>query len=535
LRFAQETTTATLVSKEDGREVMEFNASDARSKKTLQNVLGELTESHGIYFTNKDSKNVKKAQKRVVIMDEVDGMGAGDRSGMAELIQMIKRSKVPIICICNDRQSQKIKSLVPYCLDLRFSRPTKNILANRAIRIAEMEHLNVERNAAEAIAESCGNDVRQVLNLLQMWSQKKEIGSGRSQTLTYRNLKEREKSINKDEMLRVGLFDAAKLIMEGRAGLSQADNRANVDSFIKRNDAFFVDYGLTGLLVEQNYPKILNGQYLKLKQKQDPGAEQELLERFHKAAESMSEYNLVENRIRGGDGNWSLLPTAAMLCVKCGYHAGGETGGFFPGFPEFSAWMGKNSTAGKNFRLLNELNHHMNFKVSATSLELRQTYLPMLRERILGLLRTGDKESLTEAIALMDDYGLNRDDISEKLDVFVLGKKSESYDDLDSGQKAAFTREYNSGTHMQQALVHEQGGGPTRSKKTRAKEKDPGDLDAIDEDDLGDDEESDEDEEMDLKKVQETFKRKRGRGETVGSKKGATKKNTKGKKKQPKT
>ena len=32
-------------------------------------------------------------------MDEVDGMGAGDRSGMAELIQMIKKSKVPIVSI----------------------------------------------------------------------------------------------------------------------------------------------------------------------------------------------------------------------------------------------------------------------------------------------------------------------------------------------------------------------------------------------------------------------------------------------------
>ena len=30
-------------------------------------------------------------------MDEVDGMGAGDRSGMAELINAIKETKVPIV------------------------------------------------------------------------------------------------------------------------------------------------------------------------------------------------------------------------------------------------------------------------------------------------------------------------------------------------------------------------------------------------------------------------------------------------------
>lgn len=58
-------------------------------------------------------------------MDEVDGMSAGDRGGVADLIASIKISKIPIICICNDRYSQKLKSLVNYCLLLSFRKPTK--------------------------------------------------------------------------------------------------------------------------------------------------------------------------------------------------------------------------------------------------------------------------------------------------------------------------------------------------------------------------------------------------------------------------
>jgi replication factor C subunit 1 len=58
-------------------------------------------------------------------MDEVDGMSAGDRGGVADLIGSIKISKIPIICICNDRYSQKLKSLVNYCLLLNFRKPTK--------------------------------------------------------------------------------------------------------------------------------------------------------------------------------------------------------------------------------------------------------------------------------------------------------------------------------------------------------------------------------------------------------------------------
>lgn len=49
--------------------------------------------------------DVKKVttKKSVIIMDEVDGVGAGDRGGIKALIDIIKVTKTPIICICNDR------------------------------------------------------------------------------------------------------------------------------------------------------------------------------------------------------------------------------------------------------------------------------------------------------------------------------------------------------------------------------------------------------------------------------------------------
>ena len=105
------TTSATLVARESGRDLLEFNASDARSKKAISEGMGDVTGSQVLNFNPKKDGKKRALQKRVIIMDEVDGMGAGDRSGMAELIKMIKGSMVPIICICNDRQSQKVKSL----------------------------------------------------------------------------------------------------------------------------------------------------------------------------------------------------------------------------------------------------------------------------------------------------------------------------------------------------------------------------------------------------------------------------------------
>lgn len=56
-------------------------------------------------------------------MDEVDGMSAGDRGGVADLIQTIHSTKVPIIAICNDKYHQKLKSLRNHCMELEFRWP----------------------------------------------------------------------------------------------------------------------------------------------------------------------------------------------------------------------------------------------------------------------------------------------------------------------------------------------------------------------------------------------------------------------------
>lgn len=310
------TTTATLVARESGRDLLELNASDARSKKSLSQALGDVTGSQVLNFRTGDGKVKHVAQKRCIIMDEVDGMGAGDRSGMSELIQMIKNSKVPIICICNDRSSQKMKSLVQYCMDLRFQRPNKKTIGRRAVEIGRVEGMEVEENAAEAMSESCGNDIRQVLNCMQMWSCKKNE-AGQSSSVTYKDLKDRQSDINKDEVLRVSMFDATKLIVEGPRDTG-SDAKKNNDSFFKRTDAFFVDYMLMGLNIHQNYLKVCVGQYNNAKTRGDDDLELAALDAVHDATLAMSDFGIVEENLRGGDQNWALLPLCSVLAAKVG-------------------------------------------------------------------------------------------------------------------------------------------------------------------------------------------------------------------------
>jgi replication factor C subunit 1 len=73
----------------------------------------------------------RNLNKCLIIMDEVDGMSSGDRGGISAIINMIKSTKVPIICICNDRSSEKIRSLAAHCLDIKFHKPNKIMVVKR--------------------------------------------------------------------------------------------------------------------------------------------------------------------------------------------------------------------------------------------------------------------------------------------------------------------------------------------------------------------------------------------------------------------
>ena len=76
-------------------------------------------------------------------MDEIDGCGSGDRGGIAALIAIIKQSKVPIICICNDRQNRKLQTLITYCFDLKFMKPHTKDIQKRISAIAKNEGLQI--------------------------------------------------------------------------------------------------------------------------------------------------------------------------------------------------------------------------------------------------------------------------------------------------------------------------------------------------------------------------------------------------------
>ena len=155
------TTTMRLIGVKLGFSVQELNASDLRSKEAVERRLKDASDNRGI-------SGFKQCAKSLVIMDEIDGMSGGDKGGVAALIDIIKRTKIPIICICNDRSSPKLKSLVKSCLDIRFFKPTSTEIAKRLKQIAGLEGFAVAEPILELIAKASGLDLRQSVNMLQL-------------------------------------------------------------------------------------------------------------------------------------------------------------------------------------------------------------------------------------------------------------------------------------------------------------------------------------------------------------------------------
>jgi len=93
------TTAAHLVAKLEGFDVLEYNASDTRSKKLMEETMRGVLDNTSLmgYFGVGEKKQDVTKKKLVLIMDEVDGMSAGDRGGVGSLAAFCRKTSVSCI------------------------------------------------------------------------------------------------------------------------------------------------------------------------------------------------------------------------------------------------------------------------------------------------------------------------------------------------------------------------------------------------------------------------------------------------------
>jgi len=225
-------------------------------------------------------------------------------------------------------------------------------------------------------------------------------------------------------------------------------------TFNDKSDLFFTDYSLSPLFVQENYLKVAP----------QGASKADTLERIAMAADAMSFGDLVDRKIRSSQA-WSLLPTQAIFSSVL---PGEYMAGSIKAQINFPGWLGKNSRATKRKRLAQEVHDHTRVSTSGSRQSVRLDYAQFLIKAIIRPLKEKGLEGVQEALDVIKEYRLLREDIDALLELTSWSHTKSGWDQIDSKVKAALTRAYNK--HVQPYSYSAQAG--IKKKKASAADDD---------------------------------------------------------------
>jgi len=151
---------------ENNSEIFELNASDLRNKEKLKEILRPAVEQ----------KPLKK-EKKIILVDEVDGISETDYGGLSELLNIIESSPYPIIITANNIWDRKFNLLRKKCELLRLREINYNIIKIVILDILKKENLMIDDDFITELAIKARGDLRAAINDLQTLSQLKDYFS----------------------------------------------------------------------------------------------------------------------------------------------------------------------------------------------------------------------------------------------------------------------------------------------------------------------------------------------------------------------
>jgi len=138
-------------------EVVELNASDQRTKAIIERIAGNSSTT----------ASLTGGGKKLILIDEADNLhGSADRGGARAIIDILQRSRQPIILIVNDPYGVP-PELKNRCDPVQFRALQARSIVPRLKFVCMAEGLRCQESALGEIAESARGDVRAAINMLQ--------------------------------------------------------------------------------------------------------------------------------------------------------------------------------------------------------------------------------------------------------------------------------------------------------------------------------------------------------------------------------
>ena len=401
------TSSIRVLTKNKGYRTFELNASDKRNKDTINNSVGFLMNN-----TTLSSIDNSTNTKNIIIMDEVDGMaGNEDKGGIKALIDIVKKTKVPIIFICNDIYSPKLKSLINYCYNIKFFKPDKRQIVLRLMDICKKEGIFVDNQTLSYIVESFGNDIRQTINYLDLYSRgNKNIN----------DLKKNCDEVKKDKSVTVGAFDITKILLN--------KNESSKLNFEQKLDLFFVDFDLIPGMMHENYiytAKINNNSLDKT----------ESLQKIIQGLDHISFSDTIENRMKS-QMEWSLLPDKGIHSTVIPSIIFSS----FLNFPKFPESFNKISKIIKNNRELLELKKIFS---NYSLFEIQNEVGPLFFNIIINKLVNEGKNGIDGIVDIFSYYRMNANLFKDNLYDLQSKEFQTMYSKINTNLKTSLTKKLN--------------------------------------------------------------------------------------------
>lgn len=211
------TTLVHAVAHDKNLDIIEMNASDARSSDAIKKNILESTKSRSIT----DFMGLSKG--KIILIDEVDGLhGNQDRGGIPTLLSIIERTEYPIVMTCNEWLS-KLRRIYKISEMIKLQSLRKQSIQKVLGKIVEKENLSgkITENIISEIAGNARGDLRSAINDLETLS--KRLGKKKlKESETIEQLKP-----TRDEFLSIfqGITEAlqGKEVSEIKRALSKID------------------------------------------------------------------------------------------------------------------------------------------------------------------------------------------------------------------------------------------------------------------------------------------------------------------------
>lgn len=255
-----------------------------RSKEQIQTSIKPLLH---VKKTFDDNENV-------LVISDIDG-STGDYGFIGAIVECIKETEIPIICICDDKFSQNLKPLLPYCFDIKLTKPKYTEIYKLVYEVVTTEKFKISKSSVDKLIEQSNGDIRFILNSLQLGIKKSD----------------------KKDVQSSNIFETTGKLF-------------NMDSgFNEKYLTYWLAHDIHTLMVQENYVQCIMSANHELKS----------LENLSYSADALSDADLLDTEF-----NFELSPYVAANtirgCVKCNKK----------GLIKFPRFLGKISTQNKNKR-----------------------------------------------------------------------------------------------------------------------------------------------------------------------------------------